>query len=205
MSSPKDYNLEITPSLDESNLKSLNLLKFTVNHKEKDFINKYKSLLSVILGCSLIAVIGNSYLKTSNVTHTIRDPYVIILSLALSVILLRQTPEDTLIVIRGFGVQLKTKKAWRFQNSTDSFIPIKDMIDLMIHEGFHGYGQVIFYLCVLTRSTAGKGDNVIKVVFPEFLPRKDILLTVWKSSRELLFGSTNRYWRRVPGKGLKQI
>ena len=125
-----------------------------------------------------------------------------ILVVGIVLLLCLQTPEDTLIVMRGIGIQLQSKKMWRFQSS-DSFIPINNMIDLVIHEGFHDYGQVIFYLCVLTKANNDK--NPITIVFPEFLPPKDILLTVWRLSRELLFGSTKRYWRRVPGQGLKQV
>ena len=60
-------------------------------------------------------------------------------------------PEDTLIVMRGIGIQLQSKKMWRFQSS-DSFIPINNMIDLVIHEGFHDYGQVIFLFMCLDKS-----------------------------------------------------
>ena len=63
------------------------------------------------------------------------------------------------------------------------------MIDLVIHEGFHDYGQVIFYLCVLTKANNDK--NPITIVFPEFLPRKDILLTVWRLSRNYYLEAQN--------------
>ncbi|RLV91616.1 hypothetical protein JA1_003751 [Spathaspora sp. JA1] len=210
MSSPKDFSLEVTPPLNDVNVESLNLIKFTVKNKKVDLILKNKSVILLILSGILIAYITNIIISDNfEVSHISKVQYGLVLPLIATIILvlLRQQPEDTMIVMKGIGVQLVTKKKWRFQNSSQSFIPIKDMIDLVIHEGFHKYGQVIFYLCILTRSSEQSNveENIIKIIFPEFLPRKDILLKVWKSSRQLLFGSPNRYWRRVPGQGLKQV
>ncbi|EGW34479.1 phosphatidylinositol N-acetylglucosaminyltransferase subunit H [Spathaspora passalidarum NRRL Y-27907] len=214
MSSPKDFSLEVTPPIDTANVESLNLLKFTVKDKKNDIILKNRPVILFILTGTLIAYISNIIFNVNlehvDISHLSKVQYGFILALVtmIALVSLRQQPEDTMIVMKGIGVQLVTKKKWRFQNSSQSFIPIKDMIDLVIHEGFHKYGQVIFYLCVLTRSNDQSGNddsNIIKVIFPEFLPRRDILLKVWKLSRELLFGSPNRYWRRVPGQGLKQV
>ncbi|KAI5967768.1 hypothetical protein CANMA_002948 [Candida margitis] len=118
-----------------------------------------------------------------------------------------QEPLDTLTIMKGIGAQLDSHKLLPFQSS-NTFIPINNMIDLVVHEGFHDYGQVIFYLCFLTknfRSEKPGKDGVIQVVFGQLLPRKDVLLTVWKLSRQLLFAETRRYWRRVPGQGLKEL
>lgn len=164
---------------------------------------------------------------------------VLFLVLLIVVISSRQDEIDLMIVIKDLGIQLNSTGKWKFMNilhrsnniKTDpkgnkNFIPLSNIIDLVIHEGFHSYGQVIYYMCILTRnskehthvrngtiiqnsSTAttleaqDEGETPIKVVFPQLLPRHDILLEVWKQSRRILYGDRTRYWRRVPGQGLR--
>ena len=204
MSSSKNYKLEISPSINQTSAtESQNLLKFTVQSNTPNKIIQYRLPIIVLLGSFAVAyIIQNIEQLKSYDIDVSHHGILLILVVGIALLLCLQTPKDTIIVMRGIGIQLQSKKIWRFQSS-DSFIPINNMIDLVIHEGFHDYGQVIFYLCVLTKAANDK--NPITIVFPEFLPRKDILLTVWRLSRELLFGSTNRYWRRVPGQGLKQV
>ncbi|RCK66200.1 Phosphatidylinositol N-acetylglucosaminyltransferase subunit gpi15 [Candida viswanathii] len=205
MSSPKNYKLEIVPPLHASPKESRNLLKFTVKHHSTTKILVIKYLSLVIALSSFITYITyhlenirDGRLELAN--YLAITGQIIIVALLCSL----QPPEDSITVMKGIGIQLNSRKMWRFQSS-NAFVPIDSMIDLVIHEGFHDYGQVIFYLCVLTKASGSADENSITVVFPEFLPRKDILLTVWTLSRELLFGSTQRYWRRVPGQGLKQV
>ncbi|EMG48997.1 gpi15 Phosphatidylinositol N-acetylglucosaminyltransferase subunit gpi15 [Candida maltosa Xu316] len=203
MSSLKNYKLEISPPLHESPAKSRNLLKFTVKHHSSKKLEVFKYLFLTLTVSIFIAYITYNL---ENIIEGRLDIYqygtIVVLIALIGLFSLLQTPEDSIIVMKGIGVQLQSKKLWKFQSS-DSFIPIDNIIDLVIHEGFHDYGQVIFYLCILTK--ANNDENSITVLFPEFLPRKDILLTVWTLSRDLLFGSTQRYWRRVPGQGLKQV
>lgn len=141
---------------------------------------------------------------------------VVILLLLIVLVYSRQEKEDSILIMNDVGIQLNSQSGWKFSlNGNQShFIPISNIIDLVIHEGFHGYGQVVFYMCVLTKSKnthpediSGlnlNNDKMIKIVFPQFLPRKDILMKVWKDSRRVLFGESKRYWRRVPGQGLKE-
>ncbi|ODV79874.1 uncharacterized protein CANTADRAFT_218129 [Suhomyces tanzawaensis NRRL Y-17324] len=216
MSSPKNYALEITPHVDDSTVHHSNLIKFTVkNHT--DFWARLTPPYLVLAVSYLIWQCwrtqrvwdgqwwASGALFSESPTHYIGPLVVVIVGI---LVVMRQTPEDSVIVMKDIGVQLVSKKSWRFQNNVEVFVPLKDIIDLVIHEAFHNYGQVIFYLCVLTKPSqtdSTKSENIIKVVFPEFLPRKDILLQVWKLSRGLLFGETKRYFRRVPGQGLKEI
>lgn len=119
----------------------------------------------------------------------------------------KRQPEDSMLVIRDVGIQLDSVLGWRFTNKSDKsmFIALKDIIDIVINEGFHGYGQVIFYMCILRKSQKDDTEEKpLQIVFPQLLPRKDILLQVWKQSRQVLFGSSRRYWRRVPGQGLRE-
>lgn len=133
--------------------------------------------------------------------------FVVFAMLAAFLLMTMQQPSDSLMIIEDMGVQLMSTSRWKFWNRVDrDFVPLSDIIDIVIHEGFHGYGQVIYYMCVLTRAKGSGGDgNGVKVVFPNFLPRKDILLQVWKQSRTMLYGEMRKHYRRVPGLGLREV
>lgn len=219
MSSNKNYLLEV--STDEGK----NLLTFTVRARPSHF-HKYvriplASVLSAYLLPQMYMVVQKfmksgydiaALLKEVSTFEKISGQHPAFLSFigVLIVILLSiQEQSDSLIVMEDMGVQLSSRKRWRFGNrgSNKDFIPRSDIIDIVIHEGFLGYGQVIFYMCILTRAEEGSGSsgNGIKVVFPNFLPRKDILLQVWKQSRKMLYGDTRRHFRHVPGQGLREV
>lgn len=85
-------------------------------------------------------------------------------------------PSDLLVVMRGTGVQLAST---RYGVTSREFVPLTDIVDIVVNEGFHGYGQVVFYLCVLTRERP-------RVVFPHTRPRKAALLAVRRTSRRVL-------------------
>lgn len=141
---------------------------------------------------------------------------VAVLVLLIVLVYSKQVKQDSILIMNDVGIQLNSQSGWKFSlnGNKSHFIPISNIIDLVIHEGFHGYGQVVFYMCVLTKTKSTNPDNIhgltlnndkmIKIVFPQFLPRKDILMKVWKNSRRVLFGESKRYWRRVPGQGLKE-
>lgn len=152
--------------------------------------------------------------KTNSIL--INGAIVCVLVLLIALVYSKQEKQDSILIMNDVGIQLNSQSGWKFSfnGNTSHFIPISNIIDLVVHEGFHGYGQVVFYMCVLTKTkTTGEdnisglnlsNDNMIKIVFPQFLPRKDILMKVWKESRQVLFGQSKRYWRRVPGHGLKE-
>lgn len=84
-----------------------------------------------------------------------------ILALCILIILPKQTKES-LLVLRGLGIQTTTSNPstfWTFGQST-RFIPTSAIQDIFIHEAFKGF-EVKFYLCVVV---AGEGEVV--VVFP---------------------------------------
>lgn len=138
---------------------------------------------------------------------------IVLLIIILMVLFNWQESEDTLLIMRDIGIQLTSNGGWKFSgNRKETFIPRKSIIDLVVHEAFHGYGEVIFYLCVLKKPNNANNDSLLRshddqtiyVVFPNILPSKEILIKVWKTSRKVLFGDSRRYWRRVPGKGLRE-
>lgn len=222
MSSDKNFLLEV--STDEGE----NLLTFTVKARQSRFYKYVRlPLVSVLLSYLVpqlykvfqdikstgydIAALLNDNVETSMFAKAGGRHAVLlgILSTLIVLLLSVQEQSDSLIVMEDMGVQLSSRKRWRFGNrgSNKDFIPRSDIIDIVIHEGFHGYGQVIFYMCILTRAQEGSGSdgNGIKVVFPNFLPRKDVLLQVWKQSRKMLYGDTRRHFRHVPGQGLREV
>lgn len=209
MSSPKNYNLIIEPEIDdEDNLSQHNILKFTVKHKS-DFIYSNKYIISGIFTLIFGIYSHNKYrtLFELSFRENLINWLILAIYLLFTVIILcKVQAEDTVLILKDIGVQLNSKKNWLFQNQIKQFIPLNNIIDLVVHEGMHGYAQVIFYLCVLTKSNdLHKPENSIEVIFPFFLPRKEVLLKVRKLSRNILFADSKKYFRRVPGQGLKQI
>jgi phosphatidylinositol glycan class H protein len=72
----------------------------------------------------------------------------------------RGSIEESLLVVRGLGVQTtSTGSSWLATNST-RFIPTSAIQDILIHEAFKGF-EVRFYMAIVV---AG-GEEVV-VVFP---------------------------------------
>lgn len=198
----KNYDLIISSNDD--------LVKFTVI--DRSSLVKFR--MPVLFG-ALAYLINCGVRLYQQFEISVLDACVVFGTLLIAVVtFLYQERQDELLVMKNIGIQLNSKTNWKFFTKADKnmFIPHSNIIDLVIHEGFYGYGQVIFYMCILTKNgsnngtfTQNKTEEMIKVVFSELLPRKEILLTVWKQSREMLFGTNKRYFRRVPGQGLKLV
>ncbi|CAH6720848.1 hypothetical protein CLIB1444_04S09296 [[Candida] jaroonii] len=185
----KDYHLIIEKKED--------IVKFRVI--EPDKWAHYK-----VPGISL-CVLGLSYgVFRYNNTQDLMDSLWIVLPLVMIAILLcRQGREDSMMIIKNIGVQLHSQTHWKFVKSDKNlFVPLTNIIDLVIHEGFYGYGNVIFYMCILTKNT--NDNEMIKIVFSQLLPRKEMLVDIWRESRQVMF-SGNRHWRRIPGQGLRPV
>lgn len=228
MSTPKDYALEVSPAAQDQDS---GLIKFTVKSPLSLF-HYVKLPVALAIIAALVAVLtydmpsvdawkgtwgrldGTNNTLPLFVNHTFgpatenqRWYAAAVLVILLGILLCKRQQQDSMTVIRDVGIQLDSVLSWWFTNSSDKsvFIPLKDIMDIVINEGFHGYGQVIFYMCILRRSQSDDlEEKPLKIVFPQLLPRKDILLQVWKQSRQVLFGTSRRYWRRVPGHGLRE-
>ncbi|CAN3353415.1 hypothetical protein DICA3_A06348 [Diutina catenulata] len=211
MSTPKDFILEITPATDV--VEDHNMLKFTIRHRNLGVFDQYRGALGggtiTLFITLLLEYVGWSNIKSGRFGGVSWFQTFMLICVLLVAFLtsLRQEPTDSIIVMKDIGVQLISRKSWRYQSTVKTFVPLGSIIDLVLHEGMHDYGQVIFFLVILTKPDpkANSADGIIKVVFPEFLPRKDVLMKVRQLSRELLFGQSKLYWRRVPGQGLRQI
>jgi len=68
--------------------------------------------------------------------------------------------EETLLVLRGLGVQTSTSSPTYLSTSTTRFIPTTQIQDIVIHEAFKGL-EVRFYLAIIV-----EGATEVVVVFP---------------------------------------
>ncbi|KAJ6011012.1 hypothetical protein N7451_002424 [Penicillium sp. IBT 35674x] len=68
--------------------------------------------------------------------------------------------EESLLVIRGFGIQTSTSSSTYLSSAATRFIPTTQIQDIVIHEAFKGF-EVRFYLAVIV-----EGEPDVLVVFP---------------------------------------
>ncbi|KAK3673344.1 hypothetical protein LTR78_006890 [Recurvomyces mirabilis] len=88
---------------------------------------------------------------------------------------------ESLLVIRGLGVQTSTSSPSYLWTSSARFIPTTAIQDILIHEAFKGF-EVRFYLAIVV-----EGEEEVVVVFPNLLPRRDVLEEVWRGTRACLY------------------
>jgi phosphatidylinositol glycan class H protein len=109
--------------------------------------------------------------------------------------------EESLLVIRGLGVQTSTSSPSYLWTPSTRFIPTSTIQDIFIHEAFKGF-EVRYYLMIVVE----KEDDVV-VVFPvrmltvqpfevehicllrpqNILPQREILEDVWRGARSCLY------------------
>ncbi|KAF4301624.1 Phosphatidylinositol N-acetylglucosaminyltransferase subunit gpi15 [Botryosphaeria dothidea] len=89
--------------------------------------------------------------------------------------------EESLLVLRGLGVQTSSSSPTYLSTATTRFIPTASIQDIFIHEAFKGF-EVRFYLAIVV---VGEEDTV--VVFPNLLPERQILEEVWRGTRACLY------------------
>ncbi|PWY80377.1 phosphatidylinositol N-acetylglucosaminyltransferase [Aspergillus sclerotioniger CBS 115572] len=91
--------------------------------------------------------------------------------------------EESLLVIRGLGIQTSTSSQTYLSKASTRSIPTTQIQDIVIHEAFKGF-EVRFYLAVIV-----EGESEVVVVFPKLLPNRQILEEVWRGSRRCLYDS----------------
>ena len=72
--------------------------------------------------------------------------------------------EESLLVLRGLGIQTSTSSPYFFSSSTTTFIPTTQIQDIVIHEAFKGL-EVRFYLAIIVEDAIE-----VVVVFPVRIP-----------------------------------
>lgn len=193
--------------LDETNSivliikKFVNGLRMNRNHKEYLLIQDIISL--IYLGISVI-VINEIYWR---VCHSIEESLIIIPHLGVQTesILIKENIWDVLRKILGLNhiynnnieeieeVEEKREKGIIINRQ---FVTMEYVKDIVINEGFKGF-EVIFYMTlimeegvIINNEMDNNNDKEAKlkmiVVFPNLLPRRAILETVFRKSREYL-------------------
>ncbi|EGR45917.1 uncharacterized protein TRIREDRAFT_110631 [Trichoderma reesei QM6a] len=94
---------------------------------------------------------------------------------------LRVHKEESLLVLRGLGVQTSESPATYLAGAATRFIPTEKIQDILVNEAFLGF-EVRYYLVVVV-----EGEENVVVVFPGLLPRRKIVETVWRGVRECLY------------------
>lgn len=82
--------------------------------------------------------------------------------------------EESLLVIRGLGIQTSTSSATYLSKAATRFIPTTQIQDIVIHEAFKGF-EVRFYLAVIV-----EGEPDVVVVFPVCLPMPTISTSAYR-------------------------
>ncbi|KAI0876555.1 GPI-GlcNAc transferase complex, PIG-H component-domain-containing protein [Hypoxylon argillaceum] len=91
--------------------------------------------------------------------------------------------EESLLVLRGLGIQTRSSRGSILPSaaSTTRFIPTAKIRDVLINEAFLGF-EVRHYLVVVV-----DGEPDVVVVFPKLLPRRRVVEKVWRGVRECLY------------------
>ncbi|KAF2215849.1 hypothetical protein CERZMDRAFT_109703 [Cercospora zeae-maydis SCOH1-5] len=89
--------------------------------------------------------------------------------------------EESLLVIRGLGVQTTTSSPNYLWTNSTRFIPTSLIQDIFIYEAFKGF-EVRYYLSIVV-----EGEEDVVVVFPSILPRRELLEQVWRGARACLY------------------
>lgn len=88
---------------------------------------------------------------------------------------------ESLLVLRGLGIQTSSTAHSYLGSAATRFIPTEKIQDILINEAFRGF-EVRYYLVVVV-----EGEEDVVVVFPRLLPPKRIVRAVWQGVRGCLF------------------
>lgn len=102
-------------------------------------------------------------------------------ALTLTFVLRRAYIEESFLVVSSFGVQVSSTGWWYIFGPVCQFIPRSDVLDILIHEAFLGF-EVRYILVVVV-----KNQNRLQLVFGNILPKRDVLETVLRGSRECFY------------------
>jgi phosphatidylinositol glycan class H protein len=112
---------------------------------------------------------------------------------ALYLVSRRGYTEESLLVLRGLGIQTSTSSPSYLSTTTSRFIPTELVQDIFIHEAFVGF-EVRFYLAAVV-----KAEEKVVVVFP-VSPDKYERIDGWKLIDVYSnYYRNDKYWRRYGG------
>ncbi|GAW15834.1 hypothetical protein ANO14919_052560 [Xylariales sp. No.14919] len=155
------------------------------------------SSLSIATALSAILASGPGVLATRLASQTPPRFAIAVCAVALYLLTRRMYTEESLLVLRGLGIQTSSSKGNILAGrATTRFIPTAKIQDVLVNEAFLGF-EVRHYLVVVV-----DGEPDVVVVFPKLLPRADVVERVWRGVRECLGGrSTARNGAVLGGKG----
>ncbi|KAK3683813.1 GPI-GlcNAc transferase complex, PIG-H component-domain-containing protein [Podospora appendiculata] len=96
-------------------------------------------------------------------------------------LLLRLHTTESVLVLRGLGIQIQTSSHTAGAGGSARFIPTAKIQDVLINEAFKGF-EVRYYLVVVV-----EGEEDVVVVFPRLLPGRRIVEAVWRGVRGCLY------------------
>ncbi|KAH8670430.1 GPI-GlcNAc transferase complex, PIG-H component-domain-containing protein, partial [Tricladium varicosporioides] len=111
-------------------------------------------------------------------------PYYILAPLAVGILyttVSRPHTSESLLVLRGLGIQTSSSSSTYLSSATTRFIPTEKIQDILVNEAFRGF-EVRYYLGVVV-----EGEREVVVVFPGLLPRREIVERVWRGVRGCLW------------------
>ncbi|KAI5456392.1 GPI-GlcNAc transferase complex, PIG-H component-domain-containing protein [Mariannaea sp. PMI_226] len=88
---------------------------------------------------------------------------------------------ESLLVMRGLGVQTSSTAGSYLATTATRFIPTEKIQDILVNEAFRGF-EVRYYLVVVV-----EGEDDVVVVFPDILPGLKIVEEVWRGARACLY------------------
>jgi phosphatidylinositol glycan class H protein len=132
----------------------------------------------------VVSLIVSSRLGQSFSHLAAKTPLIVLGPLSLATLyccLLRIHTTESLLVLRGLGIQTSTSSETYLSTATTRFIPTEKIQDILVNEAFRGF-EVRYYLVVVV-----EGEEDVVVVFPRLLPRRVIVEQVWRGVRRCLF------------------
>jgi phosphatidylinositol N-acetylglucosaminyltransferase subunit H len=94
---------------------------------------------------------------------------------------------ETLLVLRGLGVQTRSEAGSYLAGAATRFIATDRIRDVLVNEAFFNGGEVRYYLVVVV-----EGEEDVVVVFPGLLPGLDVVRTVWRGVKGCLYENVNK-------------
>ncbi|KAM5345742.1 hypothetical protein ACJ41O_011603 [Fusarium nematophilum] len=88
---------------------------------------------------------------------------------------------ESILVMRGLGVQTSESTGSYLAGTATRFIPTEKIQDILLNEAFRGF-EVRYYLVVVV-----EGEDDVVVVFPGLLPKRRIVEEVWRGVRRCLY------------------
>jgi phosphatidylinositol glycan class H protein len=131
-----------------------------------------------------VSYIVSSSLANLSSTIASKVPLIILLPSSLTIlylVFLRIHTTESLLVLRGLGIQTSTSSETYLTTAMTRFIPTEKIQDILVNEAFRGF-EVRYYLVVVV-----EGEEDVVVVFPKLLPRRVIVESVWRGVRGCLF------------------